>query len=57
MYVKRIYPNDEIQAAIIAAARDFYEKLDLKVGQYGDRLVAMPKVINTKRVIREEIFV
>lgn len=57
MFVKRIYPNEEIRAAIIAAARDFYEKLDTKIGLYGDRLVAMPKVINTERVCREEIFV
>lgn len=57
MFVKRQYAAEEIQTAILAAARDFYEKLDSKLGEYGDRLTAMPKVILTERIIREEIYV
>lgn len=57
MFVKRIYPDPAVQTAIIAAAQDFHTKLELKTIEYVKRLAAMPMVINTERVIREEIFV
>jgi len=57
MFVKRIYPDDKTQQAIIEAARGFYEKLDSKLAEFAARMAAMPTIINTKRVIREEIFV
>lgn len=57
MFVKRIYPNEIMQTAIINGAKQFYETLDGKLTGYGERLAAMPKVIETERVVREEIFV
>lgn len=57
MFVKRIYPNEEIQAAIIHAADLFHVRLGEKLKDYNDRLAAMPTVINTERTAIEEIFV
>jgi hypothetical protein len=57
MFVKRIFPDAAMQAAIVAAARDFHAKLDAKIAEYRDRLAAMPKLINTERIVREEILI
>lgn len=57
MFLKRIYPNPTIQAAIVSAAQDFHAKLDLKIKEYGERLAAMPKIIETERRVYEEILI
>lgn len=56
MFVKRVMPDLEIQAAILIAAAQFHEKLAIKLAEYDDRLDAMPEVIETERGIREEMF-
>lgn len=56
MFVKRIHPDEKVQNAIVEAAGAFHEKLDQLLTRYGQQLIAMPKLIETKRVIREEIY-
>lgn len=56
MLVHRIYPDPEIQAAIVQAATSFETKLMEKIAEYG-KIIADPamRLIPTERVIEEEI--
>lgn len=51
----RVYPNINTQAAIIAAATEFEKRISEKMEQYKEA-IASRKLIQTERVIREEIF-
>ncbi|EQB06202.1 lambda exonuclease family protein [Sphingobium baderi] len=56
MFVKRVYPNIEIQDAIVAAATAFEARIEERARQYHDTLAAMPVVIPTERRIEQEMF-
>ncbi|SCW56526.1 YqaJ-like recombinase domain-containing protein [Sphingobium faniae] len=56
MFVKRVYPNAEIQDAIVAAAASFESRIEERARQYHDTLAAMPVVIPTERRIEQEMF-
>lgn len=49
MYIKRVEPDAEIQAAIIAAATAFEERIAKIEQAYRETLINMPKVIETER--------
>lgn len=53
MFVHRVYPDDQIQAAIIAAAGDFYDTVADVVSAYHSNLAA-GKFIPTQRITDEE---
>jgi predicted phage-related endonuclease len=55
MYVKRVYPDDEIQAAIKEAAESFESKVQKVIGQYSN-VVAGLKVKTTQRTTQEESY-
>jgi hypothetical protein len=57
MYVKRVYPDAEIQAAIIDAATAFETKLAENMTAYKAALAAMPVLIETERDVEEEMMV
>lgn len=57
VYVTRIEPDPEIQAAILAAATAFETRVQEIVQQYHATLRAMPKLIPTKRRETMEIIV
>lgn len=57
MYVKRVEPDPEIHAAIIAAASAFEERVAEIEQQYLNTLTAMPKVIQTERRIDQEMYI
>lgn len=48
MMVKRVYPNEEVQNAIILAATEFHEKLEDMMYKYHD-IVADKKYLKTER--------
>lgn len=55
MFVTRVFPDPDIQAAIIAAATAFEERLADKEREYRASLASMPKVIPTARRIVQEM--
>lgn len=55
MFVQRVYPDDEMQAAIIAAASDFEGQLYERMMQYRKALRDMPLVIETEREVEQEM--
>ena len=52
MFVLRVYPDDVIQKAIIAAATSFHEKLEREIKDYG---VKSQPFFPTERVIEQDI--
>ena len=57
MFVKRVYPDPTIQAAIIDAATDFEQRVEERARQYHATIAAMPVLIPTERKIEQEMFV
>ena len=57
MFVKRVEPDAEVQAAIIAAATAFEERVCEIVQQFERGLRAMPKVIPTERRVEQDIII
>lgn len=57
MFVRRVEPCAETQAAIIAAASEFEAKLAEAEREYRATLTAMPIVIETERTVEQEMFV
>jgi hypothetical protein len=55
--ILRIYPDERVQEAIVAAATTFHEKLDAVIAQYREKL-AKPgaRLIPTERVVEEVMF-
>ncbi len=50
MFTKRIYPDPEVQGAILTAATIFHKKLEEKIQQYHDQVVILgPRLIPTIR--------
>ena len=56
MFTKRVYPDAEIQAAILEASTAFEDEMRAKRFEYEERLVsACDRLIPTERVIEQEI--
>ena len=56
MFVKRVLPDERYRAAIIAAATEFENRLQLALDRYQSALKSMPVLINTERKIEEEMY-
>lgn len=58
MFTKRFCADEKIQACIIEAATRFHETMDAKLRAYADAVTDPAcRLLETKRIIREEIFV
>lgn len=57
MFVKRVFPDADIQAAIVAAATAFESRVEERARQYHANLAAMPVVIETERKVEAEMYV
>ncbi|ASY45337.1 YqaJ-like viral recombinase [Sphingobium xenophagum] len=57
MFVKRVYPDPTIQAAIIDAATDFEQRVEERARQYHATIAAMPVLISTERKIEQEMHI
>jgi hypothetical protein len=57
MFVKRVFPDDGYQDAIIAAACAFEDRLNLAHMRYKGWLSRQPVIIETIRTIEEEIII
>jgi hypothetical protein len=55
MFIKRVFPDEKYQDAIIAAATDFERRLQEAQQKYAAWLDRQPVVITTVRTIQEEI--
>ena len=56
MFVKRVLPDERYRAAIIAAATELENRLQLALDRYQSALKSMPVLINTERKIEEEMY-
>jgi predicted phage-related endonuclease len=56
LFVKRVFPDAEMQAAIVAAATAFEQRVAERVAEYHATLAAMPKLIPTERKIIQEMY-
>lgn len=57
MFKKTVYPDREIQVAIIESAQLFYKNVDKKIEEYKSELKRNKKnLIETERVIEEEMY-
>ena len=56
MFVKRVWPDAVVQDAIIEAAYQFEQRLQVAVAKYERMLAAMPVLIKTERTIEQEIY-
>lgn len=57
MFVKRVWPCQEIQHAIIAAASAFEQRLAAAQARYAEWLARQPVIIHTERTIEQEILI
>lgn len=57
MFVKRVEPDPEIQAAIVAAATAFEVRVAEIVQQYHATLATMPKLLATERRLEQELII
>lgn len=57
MFVKRVEPDPDMQAAIVAAAVAFEERVRAVETDYHENLSAMSKVIETERNVEEEMVI
>ena len=55
MYVKRVFPDADIQDAIVTAARSFEARIAVKLAEYHESLARQPVLIETERTNEEEI--
>jgi hypothetical protein len=56
MFVRRVWPDSDMQQAIIKAASEFEARVQSAVDLYRRNVSAMPVVINTERTIEQEIY-
>jgi hypothetical protein len=56
MAVIRVFPDDEIQAAILEAAESFEATIAEKLAQYGAAINSDARLIQTERKIEQEMF-
>jgi len=56
LFVKRVFPDAVMQAAIVAAATAFEQRVAERVAEYRATLAAMPKLIPTERKIIQEMY-
>jgi hypothetical protein len=56
LFVKRVFPDAEMQAAIVEAATAFEQRVAARVAEYRATLEAMPKLIPTERKIIQEMY-
>lgn len=56
LYVKRVYPDAAIQAAIETAAAEFEQRVAECMQDYRATLAAMPKLIPTERRVEQEMY-
>lgn len=56
MATVRVYPDEKIQAAILAAATAFEQRLTAARGKFNAVLASKARLIPTKRKIRQEMF-
>ncbi len=56
MFVKRVWPDELTQEAIVTAAHAFEQRKQIALEKYGRMLAAMPVLIPTERTIEQEIF-
>jgi len=56
LFVKRVFPDAEMQAAIVAAATAFEQRVAERVAEYHATLAAMPKLIPTERKVIQEMY-
>ena len=56
LFVKRVFPDAEMQAAIVAAATAFEQRVTERVAEYHATLAAMPKLIPTERKVIQEMY-
>lgn len=57
MFVKRVYPDQVIQDAIVDAASAFERRIEERARQYHATLSAMPVLIPTERRVEQEMYV
>lgn len=58
MFTKRVYPDKEVQEAIIKAATSFHEKMDKALKQYTDKIAAQgARLIPTERRIQQDMII
>ncbi|WP_420140172.1 YqaJ viral recombinase family protein [Sphingomonas sp.] len=57
MVVVRVWPDTEVQSAIIEAAEAFEHRLAAKMADYHAGLAALPKLIPTERTVEMEMYV
>ena len=56
MFVKRVFPDAQIRAAIAAAAIDFVHRMHSHHMTYLERIASYPVLINTERTNEQEIY-
>ncbi len=56
MFVKRVWPDELTQEAIVTAAHAFEHRNQAALEKYGRMLAAMPVLIPTERTIEQEIY-
>ncbi len=57
MATVRVYPSEPIQAAIIAAARGFEERMALALARYESLMSSEARLIETERRIEQEMYI
>ncbi len=57
LYVKRVFPDPAIQAAIVEAAAEFEQRVEDCIRSYRATIAAMPKLIPTERRVEQEMYV
>lgn len=56
MVTLRVWPDDKVQSAIVDAAEQFEESVQTNLARWGDRLGSDMRLIETERVIEEEVY-
>ena len=56
MVTLRVWPDDKVQSAIVDAAEQFEESVQTNLARWGDRLGSDMRLIETERVIEQEVY-
>lgn len=56
MVTLRVWRDDKVQSAIVDAAEQFEESVQTNLARWGDRLGSDMRLIETERVIEEEVY-
>ena len=57
LFVQRVYPDEDVQAAIVVAATAFADKLLTKRHEYDDAMSAAAKIVLTERHVEQDMIV